>query len=180
MEQRQRIGGLALISLQPREARRSAEFPGQRPLPARPIESLPEDILYRFCGSGSALQQRKLAFDTQQLGYEPASLGSVDASFDRCQPVGEPPHMAEGFCHLTKAGQEPEAGVGIGDLVKAGAKQRRPAVEIAGLDEYNPFETRGEIIPGRKAVATRMIEQHFRVTFCRARFPTHSASRQPP
>ena len=75
--------------------------------------------------------------------------------------------MAQGFCHLTKAGQVPEAGVGIGDLVEAGAQQWRPAVEIAGLDEYNSFETRGEIIPGRKAMLSRMIEQHFRVTFCR-------------
>jgi len=32
---------------------------------ARPIERPPEDILHRFRGSGSALQQKKLAFDTQ-------------------------------------------------------------------------------------------------------------------
>ena len=32
---------------------------------ARPIERLPEDILHRFRGSGSALRQKKLAFDTQ-------------------------------------------------------------------------------------------------------------------
>jgi len=54
--------------------------------------------------------------------------------------------MAQGFCHLTKAGQEPEARVGIGDLVEAGAQQWRPAVEIPGPDEYNSFETRGEIM----------------------------------
>ena len=106
---------------------------------ARPIERLPEDILHRFRGSGSALQQKKLAFDTQQLGCEPASLGPVDASLDRCQPVGDPSRMAQGFRHLTKAGQEPEVGVGFGDLVEAGAQQWRPAVEIAGLDEYNSF-----------------------------------------
>src|SRR5258708_34545611 len=75
--------------------------------------------------------------------------------------------MAQGFRSLTKAGEKPEAGVGTGDSVEAGAQQWRPAVEIAGLDEYNSFETRGEIIPGRKAVLSRMVEQHFRVTFCR-------------
>ena len=39
-------------------------------------------------------------------------------------------------------------------------------VEIAGLDEYNSFPARSEIIPDREAVLSRMIEQHFRVTFC--------------
>src|SRR6266542_1096114 len=97
---------------------------------SRPIERPPEDILYRFRGSGSALQQKKLAFDTQQLGCEPAFWGSVEASLDRCNPVGEPPHLAQGFRHLTKAGQEPEVGVGL-----AGAQEWQPTVEIAGLDE---------------------------------------------
>ena len=49
--------------------------------------------------------------------------------------------------------------------MEAGAQEWRPTVEIAGLDEYNAFQARGEIIPDREAVLSRMIEQHFRVTF---------------
>ena len=92
-------------------------------------------------------------------------MGSVEASLDRCNPVGEPPRLAQGFRHLTKAGQEPEVGVGSADLVEAGAQESRPAVEIAGLDEYNAFQARGEIVPDHEAVLSRLIEQHFHVAF---------------
>jgi hypothetical protein len=42
-----------------------------------------------------------------------------------------------------------------------------PGFEISGLDEYNTFDTRGEITPGPEAVLSRMIEQHFRIASCR-------------
>jgi hypothetical protein len=59
------IGRAALIAQQAGEARCGAQLPRQGLLPACPIERLPEDILHRFRGSGSAPQQKKLAFDTQ-------------------------------------------------------------------------------------------------------------------
>src|SRR6266851_9156408 len=71
------IGRTALVAQKPGEACRGTQLPRQRLLPSRRVERLPEVILHRFCGSGSALQQMKLAFDTQQLGCKPASLGPV-------------------------------------------------------------------------------------------------------
>ena len=75
------VGGAALIAQQAGEARRGAQLPGQRLLPARPIERLPEEILRRFRGCRSALQQKKLALEAQQLGVQqPASDCSIPAS----------------------------------------------------------------------------------------------------
>src|SRR5579859_2307532 len=56
------FGRAALLAQQPREAGRSAQFPRQRSMLTRPNERLPEEILYRSPGSGSALQQEELAF----------------------------------------------------------------------------------------------------------------------
>ena len=58
------VGCAALVAQRAGEARRRAQLPGQRLLPASLIERLPEE-LDCFCDSCSALQQKKLAFDTQ-------------------------------------------------------------------------------------------------------------------
>ena len=102
LEERLRVGGTALIAQQPGEARGGAQFPGQRALPARPVERLPEVILGRCRGSGRALQQKKLALDAQQLGDRPAffgALGARDRLLDRGEPVGDLPGTAQSFCH---------------------------------------------------------------------------------
>ena len=58
------VGCAALVAQRAGEARRRAQLPRQRLLPTSLIERLPE-VLHCFCDSGSALQQKKLAFDTQ-------------------------------------------------------------------------------------------------------------------
>jgi len=57
------IGRAALVSQQASEACGDTQFPGQRALPARPVERLLEVILGRCRGSRCALQQQKLALD---------------------------------------------------------------------------------------------------------------------
>ena len=88
--------------------------------------------VFLFC-TGFAQAQQYVISTIAGGAALPTPVSAVSAS------VGDPPRMAQGFSHLTKAGQEPEAGVRFGDLVEAGAQQWRPAVEIAGLDEYNSF-----------------------------------------
>jgi len=58
------VGCAALVAQRASETRRRAQLPRQCLLPTSLIERLPE-VLNCFCGSGSALQQKKLAFDTQ-------------------------------------------------------------------------------------------------------------------
>ena len=70
------ISGTALQ--QPGEAR-GGPFPGEGTLPAHPIERLPEVILGHRRGSGCALQQKRLAFDAQQVGNRPAFFGALRA-----------------------------------------------------------------------------------------------------
>ena len=73
----------------PREAGRGAELPGQRALPARPVEGLPEVILGHCGRTWSVLQQNKLALDVQQLGD--ASAWSTAASPTATCPVPAKP-----------------------------------------------------------------------------------------
>jgi len=58
------VGCAALVAQRAGEARRRAQLPRQRLLPTSLIER-PSEVLYCFCDSRSALQQKKLAFDTQ-------------------------------------------------------------------------------------------------------------------
>src|SRR5205085_9477870 len=74
LESRHCSGRVALVAQQPGEARRGAEFPGQRTLSARPVERLPEVILGRRHRSGPALKQQKLPLDAQQLRLAPPLL----------------------------------------------------------------------------------------------------------
>jgi hypothetical protein len=58
------FGCAALVVQRAGEARRRAQLPRQRLLPRSLVERLLE-VIHCFCDSGSALQQKKLAFDTQ-------------------------------------------------------------------------------------------------------------------
>ena len=83
-QQRHPVGGPALMVQQMCKARGGAQFPGQRALPARPVERLTEVILGRCRGAGRPLQQQQFALDAQQLGDVPAFVGLVGAR-DRLQ-----------------------------------------------------------------------------------------------
>ena len=113
-----------LVSPKPRETRGGAQFPGQGSLPARPVERLPEVILGRRRGSGSALQQQKLALDAQQLGNYSvffAALGADDRLLDHDEPVGDLPGTTQRLCHNER--KEPLGGPGRAWFVESGAQQ---------------------------------------------------------
>src|SRR5690348_7588139 len=57
------IGGSTLIAQQPGEARRGTQLAGQRLLPPRPVQRLPEEVLRHFANVRVALQQQKLALE---------------------------------------------------------------------------------------------------------------------
>src|SRR5271166_2600505 len=81
-----RLVAPSLVAPQSRKARGAAQFPGERALPARPVERLLELTLGRRCGSRRTLQQKKLALDPKQLGSCPAffaPLGADDRLLDR-------------------------------------------------------------------------------------------------
>jgi hypothetical protein len=80
LEKRYRISGTAMIAQQPGKARGGAQFPVQDALLACPVERLPEVILGRRRGSWCALQQKKLASQSQQPGGSPAFVGTLGAS----------------------------------------------------------------------------------------------------
>src|SRR5271167_4549862 len=80
-----RLVAPSLFAPQSGKARGAAQLPGERALPARPVERLSEVTLGRRCGSRRALRQKKLALDAQQLGSCPAFfalLGAGDCLLD--------------------------------------------------------------------------------------------------
>src|SRR5580692_3819640 len=97
-EKRNRLCGPILVAQQPGEARGGAQFPGQGSLLARRTERLLVVIFGRRRGSGSLLQQKKLASDAQQLGNAPAvfiALGSRQRLVDCFEPLSNLPNPTE-------------------------------------------------------------------------------------
>jgi len=114
-----------LVAQQPGEARGDAQFPGQSSLPARPTERLPVMIFGRRRGPGRALQQKKLAFDAQQLGNTPAvfiALGSRQRLVDCCESLGNLPSPTKPAGQLAKQPREVWLIAGLGKLLKSGAQ----------------------------------------------------------
>ena len=94
---------------------------------ARPTERLLVVIFGRRRGSGSSLQQKKLAFDAQQVGNAPAAfiaLGSRERLVDCFESLGNLPGPAEPFCQLAKELREVWLEAGLGRLLKSRAQKR--------------------------------------------------------
>ena len=89
LEERQGISGTALIAQQPGKARGRAEFPGQRALPAGPVEGLPEIFFCRSLCPRGALQNNEFSFDAQQLRDTPSLFAAFRAR-ERLGYRGEP------------------------------------------------------------------------------------------
>ena len=96
-------------------------------MPARPIERLLVVIFGHRGGSGSSLQQKKLAFDAQQLGNAPAvfiALGSRERLVDCFESLSNLPGTTKPFCQLAEEPREAWLEAGLGRLLKRGAQKR--------------------------------------------------------
>jgi hypothetical protein len=125
-EKRNRLCGPILVAQQPCEARGGAQFPGQRTLPARPVERLPVVIFGRRHGSGSSPQQQKPAFDAQQLGNAPTffiALRSRERLVDCVESLSNLPGTTKPFCQLAEEPCEARLEAGLGRLHKRGAQK---------------------------------------------------------
>jgi hypothetical protein len=81
-------------------------------------------ILSRWGRFGRALQQKKLAFDAEQLGSCPAFFAALGVDYrllDRGEPVGDLPGTAQGLCH--EGCKEPRDGPGRAWFDEGGAQQ---------------------------------------------------------
>jgi hypothetical protein len=83
-QQLARLLNAMLVSPKPRETRGRSEFSGERALPARPVERLPEMTLGRRCGCGRALQR-----SPSELGHAVALRRPGSASL-QCRPANNP------------------------------------------------------------------------------------------
>src|SRR5271155_2278492 len=73
-EECRRVGGTILIVQQPGKAHGGAQFPGERALPACPVERLPKVILRCRRSLGAVTLKYQLAFDAQEFGQIPAFI----------------------------------------------------------------------------------------------------------
>jgi hypothetical protein len=170
-EKRDRLCGPIVVAQQPGEARGSAQFPGQGALPARPTERLLVVIFGRRRSSGSSLQQKKLAFDAQQVGDAPAvfiALGSRQRLVDCVQSLSDLPGASKPFCKLAKILREVWLEAGFGRLLKSGAQKPQASVEIAVPDQQDSVEAMSPSSPDGQPVCSGAVEQHRDIAFgCR-------------
>jgi hypothetical protein len=145
-EKRDRLCAPILVTQQTGEARSGAQFPGQGFLAARPTERLVVVIFGRRGGSGSSLQQQKLAFDAQQLGNAPAvfiALGSRQRLVDCFESLSYLPCPTKPCRQLAKEPREVWLVAGLGKLFKRGPQEPQPSIEIAAPDQQGCAEAMG-------------------------------------
>src|SRR5262249_18472707 len=120
-----RIARAALRPPEPRQARRTAELPRQRPMSASAVERALEVVRGDDAGRRRALGQAGLAFEAQQLGEAPALfvvLRSGERLVDRRQALSDLPSDGEALCERRQESCEVLDELGVALVLDTGAE----------------------------------------------------------
>src|ERR1700720_2318324 len=99
-QQRARLRNAILVSPKPGEARGGAQFPGERALPARPVERPHVEIRRKLGRVRTAHAPRNVSLNAQQFGKTPSLLGELrtrDRIADRRDAVRNTPSARQDF-----------------------------------------------------------------------------------
>jgi len=91
-------------------------------LPVRPVQRCAQVILSSR-GGCRPVEQEELAFDAEEFGPRPmfpTPVGAVDCLLNRCEPLGNPTRMTQGFRQL--GDDETQIGIAFTEVIQAVAQ----------------------------------------------------------
>jgi hypothetical protein len=127
-------------------------------LPARPVEGLLEVVFGRDRGVGTAHQEQKLAFKTQQFGNCPPSFGALrplEPLIDRGEPLAELAGSAQGVCQNSSECNETRCQTRSAKLVESGAYMLQTGDQVAALDEQRSLKAATPTLPSGQTMLGR-------------------------